>query len=214
MGSPRLTFTRLTRRGPAPSLTQVSHKKWSQSPSACRDAASDAQCLHNQLTQPSTSEVTPPVSKAVSPLPVCLHSRFSGQETGDMIQTIEFISPQLGSSSPHPHICYSPGCRRQSSNSWSTSSLSMAHRTPAIEAQTPATTLVPYCHLQGRVAALSPHFDSFISDNIDRVTPRFSGMSLGDVMKVTVMQEMEQLNMERSKPLDLSCKAISFSMKN
>ena len=46
------------------------------------------------------------------------------------------------------------------------------------------------------------------------MTPRFSGMSLGDVMKVTVMQEMEQLNMERSKPLDLSCKAISFSMKN
>ena len=59
-----------------------------------------------------------------------------------------------------------------------------------------------------------PYFKPFISDNIDRVTPRFSGMSLGDVMKVTVMQEMEQLNMERSKPLDLSCKAISFSMKN
>merc|ERR1712079_406687 len=48
-------------------------------------------------------------------------------------------------------------------------------------------------------------FKKSVKGNIDRVTPRFSGMSLGDVMKVTVMQEMEQLNMERSKPLDLSC---------
>ena len=57
-------------------------------------------------------------SPCVSPQPLL--------RTGDMVQTIQFISPQLGSASasPHPHICYSPGCRRQSSNSWSTSSSS------------------------------------------------------------------------------------------
>merc|ERR1711988_1319828 len=72
MGSHRLTFTRLTRRSSAPSVssvTQVAHKKWSRSPSACGDLASDAQSLHNQLTQASTSDVTAPISKAVSPLP-------------------------------------------------------------------------------------------------------------------------------------------------
>ena len=36
------------------------------------------------------------------------------------------------------------------------------------------------------------------------VTPRFSGMSLGDVMRVTVMQEMDRLNMNRQGPVDLS----------
>ena len=36
------------------------------------------------------------------------------------------------------------------------------------------------------------------------VTPRFSGMSLGDVMRVTVMQEMARLNMNRQEPVDLS----------
>eukprot|EP00091_Calanus_sinicus_P003243 TRINITY_DN13403_c0_g1_i2.p1 TRINITY_DN13403_c0_g1~~TRINITY_DN13403_c0_g1_i2.p1 ORF type:complete len:147 (-),score=6.55 TRINITY_DN13403_c0_g1_i2:87-527(-) len=38
------------------------------------------------------------------------------------------------------------------------------------------------------------------------VTPRFSGMSLGDVMRVTVLKEMDKLNMNKSKPMDLSCK--------
>merc|ERR1712061_107028 len=192
MGSPRLTFTRLTRRGPAPSLSSVT-----------------------QLTQPSTSEVTPPVSKAVSPLPVCLHlhNRCSGQETGDMIHTIEFISPQLGSSSPHPHICYSPGCRRQSSNSWSTSSSSSGTSHSSNRSSDTGNNSSPLLPSAGACRCFVP-FKKSVKDNIDRVTPRFSGMSLGDVMKVTVMQEMEQLNMERSKPLDLSCKAISFSMKN
>ena len=37
-------------------------------------------------------------------------------------------------------------------------------------------------------------------------TPRFSGMSLGDVMRITVMKEMDKLNMNKSKAMDLSCK--------
>lgn len=36
------------------------------------------------------------------------------------------------------------------------------------------------------------------------LTPRFSGMSLGDVTKVTVMQEMDKLKMTNDKALDLS----------
>eukprot|EP00092_Neocalanus_flemingeri_P009508 GFUD01010236.1.p1 GENE.GFUD01010236.1~~GFUD01010236.1.p1 ORF type:complete len:153 (-),score=23.13 GFUD01010236.1:14-472(-) len=39
------------------------------------------------------------------------------------------------------------------------------------------------------------------------MVPRFSGMNLGDVMRITVLQEMDKLNMNKSKPLDLSCKA-------
>ena len=38
------------------------------------------------------------------------------------------------------------------------------------------------------------------------LSPWFSGMSLGDVMRVTVLQEMDKLNMNNSKPMDLSCK--------
>ena len=38
------------------------------------------------------------------------------------------------------------------------------------------------------------------------LSPWFSGMSLGDVMRVTVLQEMDKLNMNKSKPMDLSCK--------
>lgn len=64
----------------------------------------------------------------------------------------------------------------------------------------------------------SPHHDRFYhrhqdyqqswrSREADRdLVPRFSGMSLGDLMKVTVMKEMERLNMTKDKALDLSKK--------
>ena len=44
-------------------------------------------------------------------------------------------------------------------------------------------------------------------------TPRFSGMTMGDVMRVTVMKEMEKLNMTRHRPLDLSRKSNSDNKK-
>ena len=45
------------------------------------------------------------------------------------------------------------------------------------------------------------------SNPIDRdMAPRFSGMNLGDVMRITVMKEMDQLKMSNDKPLDLSFK--------
>ena len=47
----------------------------------------------------------------------------------------------------------------------------------------------------------------------DRTTPRFSGMNLGDVMKVTVMKEMSALKMSNNKPLDLSDKPLNMSKK-
>lgn len=63
----------------------------------------------------------------------------------------------------------------------------------------------------------SPHYDrisrrsqdhqSWRSRDADRdLVPRFSGMSLGDLMKVTVMKEMTRLNMSNNKALDLSKK--------
>ena len=39
-------------------------------------------------------------------------------------------------------------------------------------------------------------------------------MNLGDVMKVTVMEEMTKLNMTQNKPVDLSDKPKDFSNKN
>ena len=43
---------------------------------------------------------------------------------------------------------------------------------------------------------------------------KFSGMSLGDIMRVTVMEEMNHLNMSTDKPLDLSVKPRSLAKKN
>ena len=43
---------------------------------------------------------------------------------------------------------------------------------------------------------------------------KFSGMNLGDVMKVTVMEEMTKLNMTQNKPMDLSDKPKDFSKNN
>ena len=45
------------------------------------------------------------------------------------------------------------------------------------------------------------------------MTPRFSGMTMGDIMRVTVMKEMEKLNMTRHRPLDLSEKSNSNNKK-
>ena len=45
------------------------------------------------------------------------------------------------------------------------------------------------------------------------LTPRFSGMTMGDIMRVTVMKEMEKLNMTRHRPLDLSEKSNSNNKK-
>ena len=39
------------------------------------------------------------------------------------------------------------------------------------------------------------------------LAPRFSGMNFGDVMKITVMKEMESLKMMSDHPLDLSKKS-------
>ena len=39
------------------------------------------------------------------------------------------------------------------------------------------------------------------------LAPRFSGMNFGDVMKITVMKEMETLKMTSQNPLDLSKKS-------
>ena len=43
---------------------------------------------------------------------------------------------------------------------------------------------------------------------------RFSGMTLGEVMRVTVMEEMTKLNMTKDKPMDLSDKPMDFSKKS
>ena len=43
---------------------------------------------------------------------------------------------------------------------------------------------------------------------------KFSGMNLGDVMKVTVMEEMKNLKMSKDVPLDLSMKSGNHKKKN
>ena len=43
------------------------------------------------------------------------------------------------------------------------------------------------------------------------LAPRFSGMNFGDVMKITVMKEMETLKMTSENPLDLSKKSSGSS---
>ena len=48
----------------------------------------------------------------------------------------------------------------------------------------------------------------------DRTTPKFSGMNFGDLMKVTVMEEMENLKMYRNEPMDLSNKPWNLSNKS
>ena len=53
--------------------------------------------------------------------------------------------------------------------------------------------------------------NALILGSSDVTTPMFSGMNLGDVMRVTVMQEMDHLKMNRNKPLDLSCKPADLS---
>lgn len=42
---------------------------------------------------------------------------------------------------------------------------------------------------------------------------KFSGMNLGDVMKVIVMEEMSKLKMSKEKPLDLTVKPLNFTQK-
>ena len=43
------------------------------------------------------------------------------------------------------------------------------------------------------------------SSSLDQdMGPRFSGMNLGDVMRITVLKEMDKLKMNDTKPLDLS----------
>ena len=62
---------------------------------------------------------------------------------------------------------------------------------------------------------LNPTFDILFISGLQRdtTTPRFSGMNLGDVMKVTVMEEMKNLKMNRNEPLDLSNKPWNLSKK-
>ena len=43
--------------------------------------------------------------------------------------------------------------------------------------------------------------------------PKFSGMGMGDIMKVTVLEEMKILKMAHSEPLDLSDKPINYAKK-
>ena len=43
--------------------------------------------------------------------------------------------------------------------------------------------------------------------------PKFSGMNLGDIMKITVLEEMENLKMFRDKPLDLSVKPWNLAKR-
>ena len=43
---------------------------------------------------------------------------------------------------------------------------------------------------------------------------KFSGMNLGDIMRVTVMEEMNHLKMFTEKPLDLSVKPWNIAIKN
>jgi len=58
-----------------------------------------------------------------------------------------------------------------------------------------------------RISKRSQDYQSWRSRDADRdLVPRFSGMSLGDLMKVTVMKEMTRLNMSNNKALDLSKK--------
>ena len=42
---------------------------------------------------------------------------------------------------------------------------------------------------------------------------KFSGMNLGDVMKVVVMEEMSKLKMSKEKPLDLTLKPMNLVRK-
>ena len=51
----------------------------------------------------------------------------------------------------------------------------------------------------------APHSGHPIDQDIG---PRFSGMNFGDVMRITVMKEMDQLNMSKEQPLDLSKKSV------
>jgi len=59
-------------------------------------------------------------------------------------------------------------------------------------------------HEKSFQSGISPNCGNPLDQNF---TPRFSGMNLGDVMKITVMKEMEKLNMTKDKPLDLSKKS-------
>ena len=52
--------------------------------------------------------------------------------------------------------------------------------------------------------SLKPSSSSCGSSTPASLMPRFSGMSLGDVTKVTLMQEMDKLKMTNDKALDLS----------
>ena len=59
-------------------------------------------------------------------------------------------------------------------------------------------------------------FDQFLCSpgaQKEFTTPRFSGMNLGDVMKVTVMEEMDHLKMYRNEPMDLSNKPWNLTKK-
>eukprot|EP00090_Calanus_glacialis_P011978 TRINITY_DN20418_c0_g1_i1.p1 TRINITY_DN20418_c0_g1~~TRINITY_DN20418_c0_g1_i1.p1 ORF type:complete len:129 (-),score=28.29 TRINITY_DN20418_c0_g1_i1:72-458(-) len=54
-----------------------------------------------------------------------------------------------------------------------------------------------------------PHSSHPIDQDI---APRFSGMNFGDVMRITVMKEMDQLKMTKDQPLDLSNKSWKKSL--
>ena len=43
---------------------------------------------------------------------------------------------------------------------------------------------------------------------------KFSGMNPGDIVRVTVMEEMNHLNISRDKPLDLIAKPWNLAKKN
>ena len=125
----------------------------------------------------------------------------------DLSQTKEknSILHQKDESSTKQHECYdwtnqfSDAASISSSSSLSSSSSSGRSSEPQHDQR-----FVPVFHnTDSRARTRNNHWTNFSESDS---TPRFSGMSLGDVMRITVMKEMDKLNMNKSKAMDLSCK--------
>jgi len=87
------------------------------------------------------------------------------------------------------------------------SSSSSVYSTPGSPGSWPGSCPASPHHDRGYQRQQDFQCQSWRSRETDRdLVPRFSGMSLGDLMKVTVMKEMERLNMTNDKALDLSKK--------
>merc|ERR1712106_207469 len=87
------------------------------------------------------------------------------------------------------------------------SSYSSSASSPSVDSPSNSQQYSSLFPLQGRRRI--SHKSS--SSNSTNFSSKFSGMNLGDVMRVTVMEEMSKLNMTQNKPMDLSDKPKDFS---